>query len=328
MSDNEAATTPDDERRQMALAARRFFLEDRSKIEIAAELGVSRFKVARLLEQARETGVVTITVHDSGVMAPALAARVAEHLGLSRVVVVESGPAPEEVRRVVGEAAAHLLGRTLHDGEVLGMAWGRTLAAMSAALPALPRTTVVQLTGVTGHNIADSPVEILRQVALRSGGAAYPIFAPLVVGDPRTAEALRAEPGVARAFELYDRLTTAVVSVGSWDPPNSQLYASLDPAERDRLRDEGVRAEVTAALLAADGTQLAPDVVARSITIPAELLRRTPRIVAAAGGADKAHAVLAAVRAGLTTELVTDRSLAEELLRLPAVVPTGDPGSP
>jgi transposase len=34
--------------------ARRFYLEGKSKVEIAAELGVSRFKVARLLDAARE----------------------------------------------------------------------------------------------------------------------------------------------------------------------------------------------------------------------------------------------------------------------------------
>lgn len=52
------------QRRLLVITARRFYLEDRSKTEIAEELGVSRFKVARLLEQARVTGVVTITVHD------------------------------------------------------------------------------------------------------------------------------------------------------------------------------------------------------------------------------------------------------------------------
>ena len=51
-------------RRLLLAAARRFYLEDRSKVEIAEELGISRFKVARLLEQARETGVVTITLND------------------------------------------------------------------------------------------------------------------------------------------------------------------------------------------------------------------------------------------------------------------------
>ena len=50
----------DDERAVMAAMARRFYLDDVSKTELAAEFAVSRFRVARLLQQARELGVVTI----------------------------------------------------------------------------------------------------------------------------------------------------------------------------------------------------------------------------------------------------------------------------
>ena len=316
MSDNNPDEAPLDERPQMVLAARRFFLEDRSKVEIAKELGVSRFKVARLLEQARETGVVTITVHDEGTPIPELADALAHHLGLRSAVVVEAGASADEVRTAVGGAAARLLGETLAADEVLGLCWGRTLTAMSAALPELPRLTVVQLTGAAGTSLDDSPVEVVRQIAQRSGGSAYPIFAPLVVEDARTAEALRRQPGVAAAFALFDKLTTAVVAVGSWDPPNSQFLSSVEPEEQQQLRELGVRAEVASTLMSDEGRELAHEMSARSIAISLDQLCRVPRIVAAAGGADKAHAVVAAVRAGLCHELVTDRSLAEAALAI------------
>ena len=301
----------------MALAARRFFLEDRSKVEIGNELGMSRFKVARLLEQARASGVVTITVHDSGMPVPALAGRLCRHLGLTNAVVVEAGSAPDDVRSAVGTAAARLLGETLGADEVVGLSWGRTLAAMSASLPELPRVTVVQLTGAAGVNLEDSPVEIVRQVALRSGGSAYPIFAPLVVDDAAMAVGLRRQPGVAAAFALFEHLTVAVVSVGSWDPPDSQLFSYFPIKERNDLCERGVVAEVVATLIADDGSWPAPEMADRSVAIPGEKLRRVPRIIAAAGGADKTRAVRAAVLAGLCTELVTDRSLAEAVLALP-----------
>jgi DNA-binding transcriptional regulator LsrR (DeoR family) len=45
-----------------ALVARRFYLDKRSKVQIADELGMTRFKVARLLELARARGIVSITI--------------------------------------------------------------------------------------------------------------------------------------------------------------------------------------------------------------------------------------------------------------------------
>lgn len=303
---------------QTVRAARRYYLDDVSKVQIAAELGVSRFKVARLLEQARASGVVTITIQDAGLHLPELSAAVATHLGLDRVVVIEAGGDMPEVRRQVGEAAAELLGTTLRAGEVLGLAWGRTLTCMSAAMPRLPPVDVVQLTGAIGTDLADSPVEVVRRVALSAEGTARPIFAPLVVDDPATVRALRRQPDVAAALELFDSITTAVVSVGSWDPPESQLLRTISEAERLALLDQGVRAEVASILVSDAGEPVAGDFTARCLTIGVDQMRRIPRIVAAAGGARKAQALAAVVRAGLVTELVCDRALAEAVLDLPA----------
>lgn len=308
-----------EDRGLMVRAARRYYVDDASKVQIADELGVSRFKVARLLEQARATGVVTISIHADGLVDPDLSAVLRDHLGLTQVTVIETSGDRDAVRHEVGRAAAELLGATLRPGEVLGLAWGRTLTAMSAALPALPRVDVVQLTGAIGADLEESPVEIVRRVALRSGGTARPIFAPLVVDDARTAASLRRQPDVAAALRMFDSVTTAVVSVGSWDPPDSQLLRTIDDQERRRLLDAGVRAEVASLLVSDDGELVAPDFQDRCVTIEFEQMRAVPRIIAAAGGVQKARAVAAIARAGLCTELVTDRELAEELLTLPRV---------
>ena len=45
-----------------ALVARRYYLDQRSKVEIAGELGLSRFKIARLLDMARDSGLVRIEI--------------------------------------------------------------------------------------------------------------------------------------------------------------------------------------------------------------------------------------------------------------------------
>lgn len=307
------------DRAAMVHAAKRYYLDDVSKVLIAEELGLSRFKVARLLEQARRDGVVTITIQDAGLPLPDLSAAVAAHLGLREALVVEAGRDEVEIRREVGRAAAMLLGRTLHEGDVLGLAWGRTLTEMSSRMPPLPRVDVVQLTGAIGTDLDASPVEVVRRVALQSGGSALPIFAPLVVDDPATADGLRRQPDVARALRMFERVTTAVVSVGSWDPPNSQLLSALSERERAELLALGVRAEIATILVSDDGEVLAPEFARRCLTVDVDQLRRVRRVVAAAGGTDKAQAVAAIARAGLISELVTDRTLAEGVLALPRV---------
>jgi hypothetical protein len=49
-----------------ATFARHYYLEGRSKIDIAEEYGMSRFKVARLIEAARRNGMVRIQLDPRG----------------------------------------------------------------------------------------------------------------------------------------------------------------------------------------------------------------------------------------------------------------------
>jgi DNA-binding transcriptional regulator LsrR (DeoR family) len=305
-------------RERLAEVARRYFLEDRTKLDIARELGISRFKVARLLEQARATGVVTITVHGPEPVDAELSARLAEHLALDATVVVRAGGRP--VRDAVGAAGARWLRRELVAGEVLGLGWGRAVAAMVDAVDRLPDVAVVQLTGAVGSDLGDSPVELVRRAAVTAGGRAHPIVAPLLLPDAGTAAALRRQPDIATALALHDSVTTAVVSIGSWDPPGSQPPEWMPREDREDLLRRGVRAEVAATFVDDAGTLLGADLAARCLAITTEQLRLVPRVVALAGGREQARAVRAAARAGLVTALVTDSELALEVLTAPAVV--------
>ncbi len=303
-----------EDRSQLLAVARRFYLEDRSKIQIGEELGLSRFKVARMLELARAQGLVTIRLNDDGAVDWDLSRQLADRLGLAEAVVVHANGDDERIRRQVAAAGAELLSSTLKDGEVLGMAWGRTLSALTESLPRLPKMSIVQLTGAAGSDLGRSPVELVRLLAQNSGGSAHPIFAPLVVGDAATATSLRLQPDIARASAMFADVTTALVSVGSWQPPDSQLYELLPADEREALVERGVIAEVSASLLSSTGTEIADDFADRAIAVTSSQLRAIPRVLAVASGVRKAGAVAAVARAGLITGLVTDHALAENVL--------------
>lgn len=305
-------------RHELAHVARRYYVDSLSKVEIAEEMGLSRFKVARMLEQAHASGIVTITVDAAGVVVPDLSVRLRSHLGLEQCLVVQGRETIAELREDVGSAAADLLTRTLRPGDILGFAWGRTLTAMTERLTKLPPVTVVQLTGAVGSDLADSPVEVIRRVSLRSGGNAHAIFAPLVLEDVTTASALRRQPDIARAMELFDKVDVAVVAVGSWDPPISQLRELLPQDEQDRLRAHDVQAEVAATLITSTG-ELIPGFTERCLSITSEQLSRVPHVIAVAAEREKANAIHAVTRSGMISALVTEQRCAEELLALPPV---------
>ena len=90
-----AATTPKGRPDELVLAtrvARRYFLDNRSKLEIADEFAISRFKVARLLDVARDKGIVTITITGPGALDAELSEALRRRFGLDHAIVVSTSP--------------------------------------------------------------------------------------------------------------------------------------------------------------------------------------------------------------------------------------------
>lgn len=302
---------------EAARVARRYYLDNKQKNEIADELGLSRFKVARLLELARSEGIVQISIQLPTSDDLELADRLAERHGLRRAVVVRGDYADSEsIAAAIGHSAAEYLAAILGPEDVLGMAWGASLTAMADAFRTQASgADVVQIVGGVrsiGHTL--SGVEIVRRLALRTGGHAFPLHAPFVVGSAEMATDLRHEAALAEATERFERLTVAVFGVGAWEPPQSSLFNELPHHDRARLREAGIIADVCGIPLGADGKVVDEEMAQRVVGVTIDELRRVPETVAVAGGDLKADAIRACLRAGVISTLVTDAATAERLL--------------
>lgn len=301
---------------RMAAISRRYYVEGASKVQIADEFGLSRFKVSRILDDARASGMVRIEIGLPAEIDAELSERLRVKFDLRHALVVRTADQPEaELRAHLGKVAAGLLSEIVVEGDVLGMGWGRTVTATIKELTSLARCTVVQLTGAIGSiSVREDSVEAVAAVAATSGGSAFPIYAPLIVDDAATAAAIRRQPHVAEALRRFDLLTKAVIAIGSWDPPNSQLRSGMSTAERQALNELHVRAEICSALLNDDGEPVGPEFTERFIAISAAQLQRVDEVIAVAGGRTKAAAIRAVLNAGVLTSLVTDVFAAERLL--------------
>src|SRR5450432_2592117 len=94
-----------------ARVARQFYLEGISKIDIADRLGISRFRVARLLDSARETGMVRIEIGlPGGSLDAGLSAELCSAFGLKHAFAFNF-PDHDEIalRPRLGEAAGQAL---------------------------------------------------------------------------------------------------------------------------------------------------------------------------------------------------------------------------
>lgn len=300
-----------------ASIARRYYMDGASKSEIAAEFGISRFKVARLLDGARSSGLVRIELHYEGDIDLDLSMELGMRYGLRRCLVIDSADDEAALRSSLGRTAAGLLSEVVTADDVVGLAWSRTLLAMRSSLRHLPPCTIVQLTGALSlPDVDESSIELVRDVARIAGGPAYWFYAPMILPEPSSAGSLRAQSQVARAFEHFDALTKAIVSLGAWDRSQSTVADAISPTEYEKLARLGACAELCGIQLDAEGNPLETTLSERIVGIGADHLRAVPEIIATAYGRRKARAVRAVIRGGFVSTLITHASLAKELLRL------------
>lgn len=313
-----------------ASIARRFYVHGRSKLQIAEEFGISRFKVARVIDTARKNGLVRVEFDLPVPVDLPLSDELRSAYRLRRALALQPAAEPENrthLRRRVGALAADLLTEIASEDDVIGLSWARSVNMMTESIRFLPRCPIVQLCGVqAGMDMRDRSVETVQRVADVSGGDAYPIFGPLVLPDRRTAETLRSQPGIAETFSRFRELTKAVVSIGAWQPGESTVYDTLGPPDRKSIGERGTVAEVAARLFDADGTVLTTGLSQRVLAISSEDLQRVPEVIALGYTERKADAIDAVLRSGLVTTLITDSAVAQRLLDGVSRRPPRNPG--
>jgi DNA-binding transcriptional regulator LsrR (DeoR family) len=298
--------------------ARQFYLEGVSKVDIADQLGISRFRVARLLDSARDAGMVRIEIGLPGASLDAgLSAELCSAFGLKHAFVFNFPDDDEQALRYrLGEALGQALMDLIMPGDVLGMSWSRTLRGLEASLTQIPPCPIVQLTGAVPPPDGRDLLDLVRSVARLGGGPAHVFYAPMILDDAQTAAAMRRQGDIAGAFALVPSVTIAVVAIGAWAPGLSTVYDAVSPAERDALASLGVCAEVAGVFVGQDGRSVATPLDRRMIVTPGSALERIPFVLAVAYGVAKSPAVRAAIRGGLVHGLVTHARLARTLLSL------------
>lgn len=300
---------------QIAHIATQHYLRNKTRIEIANETGLSRFKVGRLLDEALSSGIVRIDIQSPSGVRLDLSVQMAERFNLNHSVVVDVPSEDDQVLQArLGATVGDLLREILTDNDVLGLTSGRTLSMMARTLTALPKCGVVQLAGVAGP-IQETGLEIMRRVSSVAGVRPWTIYSPLVISDAQAALGVRRQPDTAQTFDQFPRVTVAVGAVGSWVPENSQMIKNraLSEADRAKLLARGVVAEFGATLLA-DSGEIIHDLDDRCIAISEAGWRAIPTVIAAAGGPTKTRAIRALLTSGLIHGLVTDNATAERLL--------------
>lgn len=306
-----------DQELAMLRAAELYYYGRLTQAQIAEQLVTSRWTVGRLLEQARETGIVRITIEHPLARHHQLEVELRQQFGVSSAIVVPGQADSSVTLQAVCRAAAQQLTALRPRPTVLGVSWGRTTSRVATALPEGwdPGVTVVQTNGGLAIDGAGHVSAALRTIAERGPGRVRMMPAPTIVQSVTLARALAQDPAVAGTLELAANARTIVYSPGSATSTSVLIDSGyLTVAEVAQLQRRGVVGDVLSHFVDASGRIVDEELDARTISINLDSLRQCPNSIAVVSGAEKASAARAILAAGLCTTIITDAELAAVLL--------------
>ncbi len=316
----------------LAQVASMYYEDNLNQDEIARRIGTSRSTVSRMLQEAREAGVVEIIVHYPWKTVPEIEADLVARFHLRQARVLLGGGRPyEEILRGLGVLAARYIESIIvedisppappkqREVHTLGISWGVAVYNTVRALRPdhnFP-ITVVQMVGAVGGGdpLIDGP-ELARLLASVYGGGYRYLHAPLIVEGARAREILLQEPRIRETLSLARRADVALVGIGAPAPEVSSLLRAgyLDREALAQLRAQGVVGDVCARHYDAQGSVLDIELNRRIVGIELEALHDVEQVIGVAGGEAKAEAILGALRGGHVNVLVTDAATARKVL--------------
>lgn len=291
--------------------------------ETADSLGLSRVKVTRMIKQARESGLVKITINSDANPYAELEQEVKETFGLTEVIIVPSPSSDgRNVQSVLALGALSYITRILRDDMTVAVGLSRTIgeaARLAAAGTQVRRTaTFVSLVGSLreGGDGTDSPFGASAILAQAFGGSVEHLHAPIIVRSEVVALELMQDPAIARSLERAAKADVLLTGIGGRDDRidlSGQGY--LEPEEWGELGAAGMVGDVCARFFDQEGQAVQHDVNSRVIGLTLEQLQNIPTRMIVAGGVSKRAAVRAVLRGHFPTVLVTDFKTAEDLLK-------------
>lgn len=302
-------------------AAWLYFIEEFTQSQVADKLGVSRSTVVRLLRKARESGLVTISLgvsHDTFELERDLE----EKFGLRTVRIVPEAEDGDTQRRWLGQVAAATLKEMARKNSIMALSWGRTLRAMADSLSgevSVPgMRTVALIGGLHNADRGTNPHEVAESVGNFFDAPARALYAPVYVRNAETAAGLLSDTGLNEALDMARRAALVVFSVGSLGEDATMVRLGyINSTERRSLEDMGAVGDIACRWIDAYGEPVDLPPTIHPIGTSLNDLRQIPDRLLVVGGEAKTRAILAGLRGGYATHLITDKSVAKALLAAP-----------
>lgn len=318
-----AAFSDDSEEDLITRIAWLYYKEKSTQAEIAEKIFLSRQKVQRYLEKARDLEVIRFTLKHPRVNLLGIEETLKKKFGLEDALVIPcSDTNPESLRKSFAMGGAYYLERRLSAAGdcTLGVGWGNTTAYLADYFE--PHTiegkvNVVSLIGNLMVNVSMNPFLLGQKIAEKLDAEFFNIWAPAIAQTKERAAAFKSEPWIHEVLDIACKADVNLISIGEVSQSASLFQMGyLSGDDLKRLTGKGAVGDILSRFFDKDGNLVDDEVHDRVVGIPLETLKDKRKLrIGVAAGASKIPAIAAAVHQQYISVLITDEVTARKLIK-------------
>ena len=278
--------------------------------QIANRLYTSRSKISRMLKEARDLGIVVITIKEPWERDLQLEKTLMEHSALKDIRVIKVKDTERTViRDRVVEAAAYYLESIIKPEMTIGISWGNTLFHVVEYIRNNNQKNIpITVTPIMGAANIASPerdgMDLARSMASSYGGKYNYIFAPLFLKSSELKDNLMSEENIKNALDLAASADIILTSAGSI------IYQSwknlLSQQTLHTLEQIGAVGHIGGHFYNIKGEELDTSLKKRIVGLSFDEIKKCPQTVCVAYSESKADPVIGALKSNSIDTLIVD----------------------
>lgn len=281
--------------------------------EIAKFKNLSRPTIAKLLQEAKDQGIVKISIQHTNSNIMSLQKELEKKYNLTTCLIASGKD--ENSKSQVGNLCANFVEKKLKEIHYLGIGWGTTVYEYvnHATYNQFSNLTIIPLIGgfdFTEINIHSNHLAFTLAQKYQCNVRYF--YAPAIAQSISEKKLFMQSELVKSILECGRNVDMAIVGVGN--PIQSLTYRKLgyidDVEELEKKRLVG---DIGATFFNEDGKPIHTNISDRMIGITLDELKKIPNVVVLATGIEKAPSIKALLKQKVVDHLIIDKEIAEKL---------------
>lgn len=293
-------------------AAWYYYMENITQQKISELLGISRIRVIKLLEKARQNGVVQFSIHKDGASRMTVEKKLLDTYPLKDVFVVPSIPKQrqEQLNESIAQAAVMYINDRLGTNRFINVGYGDTSSRILNHLATMPEAPVscVSLTGGVNYYLPNTQSSIFN-------AKLHLIPAPLIVASKEMVTAMRQENSIQEISRMVSLAAFTVIGIGAMSEDATIIKSGIMTTnDLMYLKARGAVGDILSHFIDQDGNLVPSGMEDRLISTPLSTIQELDNVIGVAAGAKKIPAIRAVLRKNYLEVLITDEDTANQLL--------------